>query len=352
MSAASAALWPGSRVLLGWWRELSGRQPQQLWFGRLLLHRVEASVQVTRMRSLDPWQRALLRILSTHVPCAEAPENHLADLQMDRQVLAQLLRELTAAGLLYRNGSERWDLSSAGRHVLETGSLAVPSEERRTLYFVDNSTLHGPFHFLPLQRPRSVAGSPPEPASARFEIASLEKCIHQPLEWKTRHHFPTDIEAFLPPRSDASLEANWQRVILDSVESLPFVLVRMAASAGGTVVLGFAVRAEGWALETEPILTLAEGWEEVLPDLGAEPSPQAWRQAWQTWCQPRGLPRSEVENCRLERADHRLLVYAPPMLIERLRTARSDAIKQEAWLLAGDGRTRPAALIDLRPIQA
>jgi hypothetical protein len=54
-----------------------------------------------------------------------------------------------------------------------------------------------------------------------------------------------------------------------------------------------------------------------------------------------------VEACRLERVDHRLLVHAPPRLIERLRAARSDAMKQEAWLLAGVGRIRSAAQIDL-----
>jgi hypothetical protein len=52
----------------------------------------------------------------------------------------------------------------------------------------------------------------------------------------------------------------------------------------------------------------------------------------------------------LERIDHRLLVYAPPRLIDRLRAARSDAVKQEAWLLAGEGRTRTAAQIELHPL--
>jgi hypothetical protein len=355
MSAAFAAPWPGSRVVLGWWRELLDRQPQQLWFSRLLLHRVEASVRVMRARSLDAWQRALLRILSTRVPCTGGPEQHLTDLQMDRQVLAQFVRELTDVGLLHRNGADHWDLSSMGRQVLQTGSLPIPSEERRTLYFVDNSPFNRPPHFLDLRRPPPpvAAGSlPAAPANARFDVASLEQCIHQSAEWKTRYHFPRDIDAVLLPRADVSEASNWQRVVLDSVGTLLLVLLRTeSAAAGKPTVLGFAVRAEGWTLETEPILTLAEGWEDVLPDLASEPSPEAWQHAWQAWCQPRGLPRTEVESCRLERSGHRLLVYAPPSLIERLRTARSDAIKHEAWLLAGDGRTRAAAQIDLQPLE-
>jgi hypothetical protein len=341
MNAASTSSWPGSRVLLGWWRELLGRQPRQLWFGRLLVHRVEAPFRVVRTRSLDLWQHALLHLLGTRVPHSSDPESSLADLHVDRQVLAQFLRELTSAGLLHQNGSGLWDLTDSGRRAVESGSLAVRSEERRTLFFVDNAALGRPPHFLPLRRPLAPAAFAPSPetASARFEVASLEACIRQNPEWKTRHHFPADVESVLPPATD------WRRVVFDSPEPLALVFIRTAEPR----VLGFLIRAEGWTLEPEPILALAEGWEEVLPDLAVEPAPEAWRQAWQAWCQPRSLPPAEVEACRLERADHRLVVHAPPRLIERLRTARSDAMKQEAWLLAGVGRIRSAAQIDLVP---
>jgi hypothetical protein len=33
--------------------------------------------------------------------------------------------------------------------------------------------------------------------------------------------------------------------------------------------------------------------------------------------------------------------------VERLRAARSDAVKGEAWLLAGTGSVRTAALVEL-----
>src|SRR5262245_59583338 len=105
MSAASALSWPGSRALLGWWRELLDWQPQQLWFSHLLVHRIEAPVRVARTRSLDLWQRALLRLFGTHIPHGGSLESSLADLHLDRQVLAQLVRELTDAGLLHNNGT-------------------------------------------------------------------------------------------------------------------------------------------------------------------------------------------------------------------------------------------------------
>jgi len=352
MSAAFAPSWPGSRVLLGWWRELASRHPRQLWFSRLLLHRVESLVRVTQARSLDLWQRALLRLIHARVPRGPSPENCLADLQVDRQVLSQLIHELTGASLIHMNGAGTWHLTTAGRNALETGALTIPSEERRTFYFVDNDALKRPPHFLPLRRaPRSlISATAPDVAEWSFDLGPLEECLRQTPEWKARYHFPVDAEALLLPRPEEPPATNWQRVILDSPEQLAVVFLRTAVSAGEPTLLGFAVRAEGWELEPEPVLAFAGGWEEVLPDLAEEPSPEAWREAWQAWSAPRSLPPAEVDACRLERVDHRLLVHAPHRLLDRLRAARSDAIKQEAWLLAGSGRTRSAAQFEVVPL--
>lgn len=346
MSVASAPSWPGSRVLLGWWRQLAGLQPRQVRISRLFLHRIEALVRVRRARSLDRWQHALLHLASTRVPHVAELESSFTDLRMDPQVLAQFVQELASTGLLYRNGSGLWQVTPAGRDALESGTLSVSAEERRTFIFVDHSSLGRPPHFLPLRPgPARLTGSlSPEAAACSFQIAYLEACIHQSPEWKARFHFPTDVEALLPPSAD------WRCVVLDSLETKSFVFLHTAEASDEPLVRGFSIHPEGWALDSEPSLVFAEGWQEALPDLDEDPSPEMWRQAWQVWSHPRGLPSTEVEACRLERVDHRLLVHAPLRLIERLRTARSDAVKQEAWLLAGDGRTRTAAQIELHPL--
>lgn len=346
MSAVSAPSWPGSRVLLGWWRELAGRQPQQFRVSRLLLHHLEALVRIRQSHPLDRWQRALLHLASTRLPCSGELESSFSDLRTDPRILGQLVRELTHSGLLHRNGSGLWQMTLAGREALATGTLSVSAEERRTFVFVDNSSLGRPPHFLPLQaRPVSLPVSPqPEAASCSFDVACLTADIQQSPEWKTRFRFPRDVEALLPPSAD------WRRVVLDNLEIKPFVFLRTAQASGEPLVMGFSIRPEGWALDPEPSLVLAEGWQEALPDLDGDPSLEMWHQAWQTWSHPRSLPPAEVEACRLERVDYRLLVHAPPRLIERLRAARSDAIKHEAWLLAGAGRTRTAAQIELHPL--
>jgi hypothetical protein len=322
-----------------------------MWFGRLLLHRVEALIRVTRVRSLDPWHRALLGLVGARVPCSGELDSRFGDLHMDRQILTRFVRELTDAGLLHANGTGVWDLTAAGRHALETGAQVVAAEERRTFYFVDNTPSHRPPHFLPLRHTSpGDRGLAPDVAAGAFDLRELEACIRQPAPWKTRYHFPADVEALLPPRPEDSPAANSRCVVLDSLEQQALVFLRTDGPSGELTLLAFPVRAENWMLDPEPILTFAGGWQEVLSDLSEEPPPEAWRQAWQAWCHPRGLPSSEVDACRLERVEHRLLVRAPRRLIERLQAARSDAIKQEAWLLAGTGRTRTAAQLELMPL--
>lgn len=353
MSAVFAPSWPSSRILLGWWRELAAWQPRQMRVGHLLFHRLEALVRIRRSRPLDRWQLALLRLTGTRIPSGDEPINLLNDLQIDKQLLGQLVRELTVNGLLHRNGSGLWQMTPEGRRALETGQLSVAGEERRAFVFADNSTLGLAPHFLSLQ-PDSKPVARTHPATAAsapsFDVAHLEECLRQTADWKARHRFPSDVEALLPPRSGAAPTANWRHVILDSVSYHSLVFLHTAEVNGVSSLLGFPVRPEGWTLEAKPLFILADAWKEALPDLKDEPSPEQWRQAWRDWSQPRGLPPAEIEACRLERVDLRLVVHTPPRLLDQLRAARSDAVKQEAWLLAGEGRTRLAAPIELQAL--
>src|SRR5262249_28401338 len=140
------------------------------------------------------------------------------------------------------------------------------------------------------------------------------------------------------------------RIILDRPERLVAALVLAAAGRGENRgrLLGFAVQPEGWVLQVqEPVFVLEADWQEVFPELAVDLPAELWQQAWRNWCQPRSLPGAEVDACALERQGHRLRVTATPRVIERLRAARSDVFKGEAWLLAGTGRLRAAAQLEL-----
>ena len=149
------------------------------------------------------------------------------------------------------------------------------------------------------------------------------------------------------PKGLSSSEA-WRRVVLTRPEQFPVALLLTAAGSDGERLLGLGIRQEGWLLQSrEPALVLGQVWREVIPELAKDLEADLWTQAWRSWCQPRGLPTGEVDACRFQYHSCRLRVLAPSRLIERLRALRSDVLKNEAWLLAGAGRLRTAARVEL-----
>jgi hypothetical protein len=137
--------------------------------------------------------------------------------------------------------------------------------------------------------------------------------------------------------------ADWRRVILDRPEQILLVFVPSGEAVPRW--LGFAVRPEGWALQTAaPALALPvrEGRVEALPALAEEPPPDAWREAWRGWCMGRSLSAADAEACAVEAAQDRVRVTAPQGLAQRVGGNRNDA-----WLLAGAGRVRTAAPLEV-----
>jgi hypothetical protein len=187
----------------------------------------------------------------------------------------------------------------------------------------------------------------------------LQACVDRPAEWKQRYGFPADVQQVLgpephgpgqnsgaPPARNKGQLLAWQRIIVDRPEKL-LALLLLVPTEDGFALHTHAVRQDGWVVQPEPALTLTTGWQEPFPELLEEPAPAVWRQAWRQWCQPRGLMLTETDTCPLERVGHRLRVELSSRVVDRLRSARSDALKGEAWLLAGEGRTRTAAVLEI-----
>jgi hypothetical protein len=250
------------------------------------------------------------------------------------------LGDLATAGLT-AGAADSWRLTPSGHQALAEGAIHATRHQRCAFSFLDRADQGLPPHFVPLGANAVAAADQNWP----FEASVLEECIRRPEAWKVRHHFPSDVTGVLFP---TAIEPDWQRVVLDRVGHLVALMLEVEARG----IVAFAVEIPGWALRLEtPILELQEGLEEIFPDVTGGPPAQEWVRAWQSWCQPRRLPRAEVDACNLAFQGNVLRVDAPPRLVERLRAANSDAVKQEAWLLAGTGRTRAAARIDLREKQ-
>jgi hypothetical protein len=332
MTAAPAIPLPGGRVVLGWWRDLSGMQPVRMWFAHLLLHRVEALVEVS---SPPPGGSSLaLYALLAQAPSPFHPAQLGALLHLDGGLLGAMLLDLAREGLIRPAGADSWELVEPNRSASPLPRQGG-KQERRTFFFLEGT----PPPYLALS-PR--AGSPTAPPDGwRFDLAVLESCVGRPAGWKKANRFPEDVARVIRFRSGPESE-DWRTVPAARADQSVLVLAQTEAGA----VLGFPVRPDGWALGREPVLSLPRE-ADALALLLAEVGVEEWKQSWQAWCQQRNLPPGEAEACRLEPCGARLRVAAPPRLIERLRAARSDALKGEAWLLGGSGRVRAAAQIDL-----
>jgi hypothetical protein len=333
MTAAVAMTLPGSRVVQGWWRDCSSVQPSRLWFAHLLLCRIEVLVEASSSAPLAALAQALLPLLP-RPGAAFQVDSLAAELHLDRTLLVQLLHELARGGAVrsvHANTADTWEVTvpSPAASLTKTAPTHL---ERRSFFF----TVGEPPRFLPLAPRATTPIAPPPPNGFSFDLAVLHACGQQSAEWKARIGFPEDVLRVVD-LGEGGKEEDWRRVPVVRAEQAQLVVVQTAAG-----LLGFPVRAEGWSVETKPVLSVPGGVEALSP-LFDEVGLDAWKQSWQAWCQQRSIPVGEAEACKLELSGHRLLVRAPGRLIDRLRASRSDALKGEAWLLAGSSPQRSGA---------
>lgn len=320
---------PGSRVLLGWWRELASLAPRRFWLAQLPLHRVEVLGEVTPPVGPRQLAAALLAVVANRPGPVSLAET-ARELALDPALAAALFDQLARDGRLEPLG-DRWAVRPGAGGVLE----GTTTRQRRSFYFTDDT----PPIYLPLKPDSGVPFTPGGEWSAAVE--PLIDALAQPEKWKRGQGFPTDFVRLVLP-ADAAEADRAHAVPLDQPELAALALVETEADQ----LIAVPVRPDGWALLPDRKASLPED-NPLAAQARAAVDGAMWRQAWQGWCQQRSLPGSDVDACRLEVVGHRLQVSAPARLVDRLRLARSDALRGEAWLLAGPGRIRAAAQIDL-----
>jgi hypothetical protein len=347
MTAAPPLAFPGNRTLAGWWRQLTSYQPRTLAVGHLLLHRIEALVRLQRRLPVDPLARLVLGTLSREPPPTLLQIQ--AMLPMEQPLLRQILHSLETAGLAQCNGTGLYRLTEPGRQAQQHGAFPQSAQERRAFYFLESERPERPPRFVHLTAPATT----PWPAQEnwKFDTACLTQCLQQPVEWKRRHAFPSEVAEVLMPGPGNAVDpalATWQRVILDQPECLLAVMVQAARTAGGNRVLGFAVQPKGWDLNAgAPTFDVPFVLAELFANHEAEPPLERWLQAWQVWGQHNNLTTAELETSTVERRDHRLRVITSRAVVDRLRSTKSEALRGEAWVLAGGERVRVAAQLEI-----
>ncbi len=349
MERVSALIFPGGRTLAGWWRQLAPVQPQGLWIGYAFVHRIEAAVNVRVEQPIDSLTRLLLQALQLEETLAP---NHLPGvrlaaleerLRLPSAVILRLLAGLSDAGLITASMPERWQASEAGRRALERRAFPVRVQKRRTFPFLEcvsatGERLAAP-HFVPIAECPGAAWAVAEPH--RFDSACFRDSLEQPLEWKQAVGFPLDVEAL----AEDAVEP-WQRIVVDRPERVMLAFVK---TQGGTELLGFTAKVDGWTLhDRAPVLRVPFPIGTIWPEIAIEPATSVWQDAWRSWCRQRQLPANEVDSCTFSYRAPRLEIQAPPRLVQRLHAAKSDLFKGEAWLLVGDGYCRTAVQLAVK----
>lgn len=352
MDRASSLTFPGGRTLAGWWRQLAPLKPNGLWIGYAFLHRIEAPVYVQGEQPLEPLPHLVLQALALEESIAS---NHLPGIaasrieermQLPAAVLQRVLVDLLQHDLNARINHERWQTTERGRHAIARGAFSVRLRQRRVFPFVEfldaaGQRLGEP-QFMPIAECAGVAW--PVDEAHRFDVGSLGAAIAQPADWKQAVGFPSDVERLA--HNDGA-EA-WQQVLVDRPERVMLALATVD-NHGRPELAGFAAKVDGWTLfDRTPILRLPVAATDAWPGLTNEIGMSVWQDVWRNWCRQRQLPANEVELCSLTWQPPRLVVQAPPRLVQRLQSAKSDVFKGEAWLLVGDGYVRTAVQLAMK----
>ena len=158
-----------------------------------------------------------------------------------------------------------------------------------------------------------------------------------------------DVSAVLTPDSpeEPGDPPAWRRVIVERAEHLVLALAVVPGDTDEGELRGFAVESRGWLLVGgRPVLAMGSGWPEAFPEVAPGPPPEAWRGAWRTWCQGRGVPPAAAEACALRRDGSLLRVDVPGDLQARLHSDNGEVNREQIWLLAGEGGMRTAARLE------
>src|SRR5438874_785398 len=123
MDRASSLIYPGSRTLAGWWRQLAPRQPSALGVGYGFVHRVEAPVNVQCEEPIDPLAHLILQALDLQATAGGRAADLQERLRLPAAMVQRVLAGMIDTGLVVRSASDCWQTTEQGRHALQHHSF-------------------------------------------------------------------------------------------------------------------------------------------------------------------------------------------------------------------------------------
>ncbi len=147
MDRASSLIYPGSKTLAGWWRQLQAHQPKALWIGYAFLHRVEASVHVVRAQPIEPLTHLVLRAVGLDQAANPAAAVSVAGLEarlrLPAAVVQRVLLDMQSGGLLTRLGRRLAHVRAAAGMPWSIATIPIASRNAAFSPFWNASTRPG-----------------------------------------------------------------------------------------------------------------------------------------------------------------------------------------------------------------
>ena len=329
-----------SRFLTDWWRHLSPSRPSAIWFGSLLIHRVEALVGLPHRVAVSGLAGFALKAIA--IPQSIDVAGLSSALHLGVGVVRPLVNRLARDRLIEQSSNNAWSLTPTGKKAVGDGQYEDRLEVRRTFCFAESELNPGRRHFIPLR-----AGTATQPwaadAQCSFDLNTLKNCLGQSSEWKHNCGFPAEVDELIllqPSPASGTNGVPWQRIVTDRLERLQTIVVSVPDARGREQVRGYGLPPR------EPIFDLDVDWRTALPDLLHNPDAEEWRESLRSWGRDQESIRQELDHCELEVRGIQLRITLSDAILAKLKTARPELLRGETWLQAGSSRLRRAAQLE------
>lgn len=340
MTASTDVSFPTYKALSIWQKHLRRHRPHGLWVRQLMLHRVEAQVDLSDIPPLDQLDRLVLEALAGN-PVTQSTT--LAErFQLTVGTLQPFLLALQQSGLVTKEPGG-WGLTEQGKSCAEQNRVPPVTQRRQTFYFEEPENEGDSHRYLALNKPLT---EPRETeVDQHFDVRLLENCLAESTEWKKARGFPPRAQSLCKATSTeiASTQPDevWSRLIVVRPEQAHVLLAVCPAGRDREQLLGFNVQTDNWHLRHQnPSLQLGEDWSDVFPELKKPPEEEDWKNGWQDWGRTQGLAPHLLEECEIHPREHQLQIRAPEAVIGLIKKSRREALRGDSWILVGTGYLR------------
>lgn len=323
-----------------WEAFLDDKEITSLFVGNIFFHVVEANVEVTQAKAVDPLELFVLQAIEFASPAKTEHINEV--LHLGRQVLYRLLEIFVQRGHLSVTQGV-YQVTPEGERVLKTGQETIRGAELRSFVFLDPT-----MRFLNLEhligRLLKEATHDQGPRGWKFEAKTLDGAINETRVWKQKHGFPTEVLGRVVnsntegSKSHAPAEISSQPLIADIAKYALCVLAVSENDSGPIELTAYPINRKDFSVMKEHSLFHLSDCGEIANILGVfrnELTEGDIEDAWLSLAQDRMLELADQTEANWR--NDRLVVSVPVDLLVRWRDFVAEHFERDIIWTVNNG---------------